>query len=140
VAHRLHGARLPALDTRARALGQQQVDDLLARVIAEELALVLLVPRDAVALHQIDELLRRVARQRRAAEVGVGRRELSRRGVAVGEVAASAAGDADLFGHRGRMVDQHHAHAALARDRRTMQAGRTGADDDCVCVAHRGAS
>ena len=70
--------------------------------VAEQLALVLLVEGDAVLLHQRDEVLRRVARQRRAAEVRVVAQEVlvrrARVEVAVGEVAAAAAGDADLLG------------------------------------------
>ncbi len=49
-----------------------------ARAVAEQLALVLLVPGDAVALDQGDEVERRVAGERRAAEVGVGRDEVRR--------------------------------------------------------------
>ena len=49
--------------------------------VAEQLALVLLVEGDAVALDQRDEILRRVARQRRAAEVRVVDRKFCGAGV-----------------------------------------------------------
>lgn len=52
--------------------------------------------------------------------------------IAVGEVAASAARDADLLGHLGRMIDQQHLQALLAGLGRAEQAGGTGADDDGV--------
>ena len=75
-----HRARLPALDAGRRAFGQQHIDDLLAGAVAEQLALVLFVAGDAMALHQRDEVARRVARERRTAEVGVGRQKVLRPG------------------------------------------------------------
>lgn len=52
--------------------------------------------------------------------------------IAVGEVAAPAAGDADLLGHFFGVIDQQHLEAALACLRRTKQAGSTGAYDDSI--------
>jgi hypothetical protein len=100
---------LPALHAAGGAFGEQHVDDLRARAVAEELALVLFVPGDAMALDQGDEVARRVARQGRAAEVGIGRVEVRRAGIDVGEIAASAAGDADLLGDLVRVVDDEDA-------------------------------
>ena len=51
-----------------------------------------------MAFHQRDEIPRRVARERRAAEVGVRRFEVVGADVDVGEVAAATARDADLLG------------------------------------------
>jgi hypothetical protein len=136
--HRGQAAGLPALHAAGIALGQQQVDDLLGRVVAEQLALVLLMEADAVAPHQRDEISRRVARQCRPAEVRVGRQELRRRGVAVGEVAAAAARDADLLGQLLGMVDHQHPQAALPGDAGTEQPGRTGAEDHGVEVGWGG--
>ena len=51
--------------------GQQHGDDVFGRVVGKELALVLLVPGNAVVLQQGDEVLRREPRQRRAAELRV---------------------------------------------------------------------
>ena len=51
-----HAAGLPALHRAGAALGQQHADDLLGRVVAEQLAAVLFVEGDAVALHQRDEV------------------------------------------------------------------------------------
>src|SRR3546814_3182224 len=79
----------PDFDPGGGAFRQQQVDDLAGRAVAEQLPQGLLVPGDAVAVDQGDEVLRRVAAQRRHAEVRVGRQEIGRRGVQVGEVARS---------------------------------------------------
>jgi hypothetical protein len=92
--------------------GQQHGDDVFGRAVGKELALVLLVPGNAVALQQRNEVLRRVARQRRAAELRVLAHEVlvrrARVEVAVGEVAAPAARDADLLGHLLAVVDEQH--------------------------------
>ena len=104
--------------------------------VAEQLPAVLLVPGDAVALQQGDEVRRPIACQRRAAEGRVVGKEAGRRGVAVGEVAASAARDADLLGHPLRVVDDEHAQPALPGERGAEQAGRAGADDDRVVALH----
>jgi hypothetical protein len=52
--------------------------------------------------------------------------------VAVGEVAAAAARDADLLGDFSRVVHQQHLEAALAGLRGAEQAGGAGADHDDV--------
>lgn len=93
---------------------------------------------NAVSVHQRDEVGGCEARQGRAAELGVlSHKMLVRRThvqIAVGEVAASAARDADLLGHLGRMIDQQHLQALLAGLGRAEQAGGTGADDDGVKI------
>jgi hypothetical protein len=73
------------------ALGAQHVDDSLRGLVAEQLPLVLFVKCDAAPPEQGDEIGRRVARQHRAAEVRVGRKEILGARVQVGEVAAPAA-------------------------------------------------
>ena len=75
--------------------------------VAEQLPQRLLVVRDAVPLHHRDEIPRRVSRQRRFGEVRIRRHEILRRGVPVGEIAASAARDQDLAPNL-RVVLQHH--------------------------------
>ncbi|MCY1372177.1 hypothetical protein D9M69_593630 [compost metagenome] len=122
------------------AFGQQQGDQVLGRAVAEQLALVLLMETDAVFLHQRDEVGRRVARERRAAEVRVLAQEVfvrrARIDVAVGEVGPAAARDADLLRHLFAVVEHQHAQAALARDTGTEKTGRTRADDDGVEILH----
>jgi hypothetical protein len=77
-------------------------------MVGEQLALVLFLVGDAMPVHERDEVGRRVARQRRAAELRVAAHEMPVRRahvqVAVGEVAAAAARDADLLGHLLRVV------------------------------------
>src|SRR5204863_8825581 len=63
---RFDPARLPALHAAGFAFGDEHLDDLRARAVAEQLSLVLLVPGDAMALDEFDEVARRVAGQRRA--------------------------------------------------------------------------
>jgi hypothetical protein len=131
----LDPARLPALHGAGVALGEQHGDDRRARLVAEELPLVLLVPADAVPLDQVDEIARRVARERRAAEVGIGRVEVVRSDVDVGEIAAAAARDADLLGDLLGVVDEDDRAAELATDRGAVQPGGASADDRDVAAA-----
>src|SRR3546814_8090732 len=84
-------------ESGGRAVGEQQVDDLLRGAVAEELAERLLVPGDAGRVDPRDEILLGVALQRRDTEARVLRQKVRRRAVQVGEVAAPAAGDADLL-------------------------------------------
>ena len=120
--------------------GQQHGDDVFGRVVGKELALVLLVPGNAVVLQQGDEVLRREPRQRRAAELRVLADEVlvrrARIEIAIGEVAAPAARDADFFGHLVGVVDQQHAQPALASLAGAEQAGGAGTDHDGVKYFH----
>jgi hypothetical protein len=75
---------------------------------------------------------RRVAGQGRAAELGVARQVVGDAHVQVGEVAAAAAGDADLLGELGGVVDDQHAAPALAGFGGAHHAGGAGADHDHV--------
>ena len=118
------------LHVAARAFGLQHRDDLLRAVVAEELPLVLLVKVDSMPPDEIDEVRRRVARERRACELRVlGEIPLVPSGLDIREVAAAAAGDADLLAEPRCMFDQHDARAALACDGRAHHAGGPGADD-----------
>jgi len=132
-----HVARLPPFNAAHRALGAKHFDDLLRAFIAEELAQRFLVPRDAVFLHQRDEVSRRVARERRAAEVGIRRKEIAVGRVQVGEVAASTPRDADLLAHLAVVVDEQHAAGALARSRGAHHARCASADHRDVECVHR---
>ena len=124
-------------DIAPGALGEQQVDDLPRRPVAEQLPERLFVPGDAVAFDEGDEVRGRVAAQRRLGEVRVGRDEAIGRGVEVGEVAPPAARDEDLPARRFGVLDHQHAASALAGLARAHQAGRAGAeDDDVVAVVH----
>ncbi len=137
---RLDAAGTVPRDSGALALLAQHRHDAFGAVVAEQLALVLLVKGDPVATHQIDEASRRIRPQRGACETRVLAGEaLVPVGRQVGEVAAAAARDADLLGQPRPMVDHRHAQAALPGDRCAEQPGCAGADHDQVeGLAHRG--
>ena len=119
-------------DAGGVAFGQQHGNDLAGRAVAEQLAQRLLVPGDAVPVHQVDEVVLGVARQGRLAEVRIGRQEGLRRRPEIGEVAAPAARDQDLLADRVGMIEHQHAPAALAGAQRAHQPGRATAGDDDV--------
>jgi len=118
--------------TGGSAFIEQHAHDLFRRVVAEQLAELLLVPGDAVALDEFDEIIRRVARQRGLAEVRIRRQEIRWRRSGIREIAAAAAGHQDFLADAIRMLDHEHAAAAPARCDRAHQAGRAGADYDRV--------
>ena len=124
----LDAAGLPALDATGRALGQQHLNDVVGRAVAKQLAFVFFVKRNLVLLQQRDKVLRRVTRQGRAAKMRVVAEELRRRGADVGEVAAPAPRDTDLFGHFFAVVQHQHAQTQLAGHARTKKAGSAGTD------------
>ena len=90
----------------------------------------------AVALQQFHKVLRRVARKRRAAETRVLRDEVGRRGVAVGEVAAPAAGDANFLGDFLGVVNHQNPHAQLSCHPGAEQACGTGTHNHRVKRLH----
>jgi hypothetical protein len=113
-ADRPHCARHAPGHIAERAFGFQHADDVFRRVITEQLAFMLLVVGNAIALHQREEVLRRIARQGTFAKMRVLRKEVLRRRVYIGEVAAATARDADFFCELGCVIYQHYAFAALA--------------------------
>ena len=64
-------------------------------------------------VHESNEVTRRVARKGGLGEVGVGGDVVCRRSPGVGEVASSAAGNADLFARRLRMIEEQDPPPAL---------------------------
>ena len=109
------------------AFGHQQIDDLARAVVAKKLPALLFVEGYAVARHQLDEIRRGVPRQRRFAEVGIGRKIVGRSDVQVGEIAASTPRHQDLFAHPLGMFDQANTASPLPGHRRTHQSGGTAA-------------
>ncbi len=130
--HVLHAASGVDAHTGVGAFVQQHLHDLLRRVVAEQLPELLLVIGDTVTLDHLDEMLRRVARQRRFAEMRIGGDEIGRSGAGIGEIAAAAAGHQDLLAAAVRVLDQADAAPALARDPRTHEACGAAADDDHI--------
>jgi len=90
------------------------------------------MPGDAVGVHHRDEVLGPVARQRRLAEVRVGRQEVRGRGAGVGEVAAAAARHQDLLATAVGVLDHVHAAPAPSGGERAHQPGGAAADHDHV--------
>ena len=120
------------LDAGIAALAHQHVDDLSRRAVAEELAQGLLVPGDAMAVDQGDEVVLGVAGQRGPAEIGIGGKEPLRPHVEIGEVAPSAAGDQDLAAGLAGMVEQQDPPPPASRCHRADQPRRPRADDHRV--------
>ena len=120
------------MHVRPIAFDLEHVDDLRRTVVAEQLTERLFVIRDAVFFHQLDEILRGVAGEGGAAEMRIFRQVVFRLGVQVGEVAASATGDADLFAEPVIVLDQQRRFPALAGFSRAHHAGGAGTDDDNV--------
>ncbi len=142
VRHGIDLAGLPALHAAGLAFGQQHGDDVFGRAVGKQLALVLFMVGDAVPVHERNEVGRRVARQGRAAELRIAAHEVlvgrAHVQVAVGEVAAATARDADLLCHLLRVVQEQHRQATLSGLGRAEQTGRAGADDDGVEREGRG--
>jgi hypothetical protein len=120
------------IDADCVAFGQQHGNDLPRRAVAEELAQRLLVPGDTVLLHQGDEVVLRIARQRRLAEMRIGREEGLGPAVRVGEIAAPAARDQDLLADLLGVIEQQHLAPALAGAQRAHQARGAGTRDDDI--------
>ncbi|EGF30320.1 hypothetical protein IMCC9480_1706 [Oxalobacteraceae bacterium IMCC9480] len=117
-------ARHAPTDLTDITFGLKHRNDVFGRVIAEQLALVLFVITNPVALDQAQKILRRIARQRAFAKMRVLRQEIGRAGLQVGEVAAAAAGDTDFFGQLFGVIDQHDLASALASHGCGHHAGR----------------
>ena len=118
----------PHIDAARRAFGEQHRDDGARRAVAEQLPERLLVIGDAMALDQRDEIMLRVAVERRLVEMRIGREEPVRRAMQVGEVAAPAARDQDFRADLVGMIEQQDLAAALARGERAHQPGRARPD------------
>ena len=133
-------AAKPDRDTATLAFLQQHGDDLLGRTIAEQLSQRLLVPGDVVAIDQLDEVRRGVARQRRLGEMRVGRKVAVGRGVDIGKVAPPAAGDQDLAANFIIVIEQQHPPSALAGGGGAEQPGGAGTEDDGVVFTQAAAT
>src|ERR1035438_10217685 len=118
--------------TRRGAFRLQHVDDIGGGAVAEQLAEGLLVVGDAVALHHVEKIARREPGERGLGEVEVTRDEAIRRGVPVGEIAATAAGDEDFAPDLRVVLQQDDAPAAPGRLNGAHQAGSARTDDHSV--------
>ena len=116
---------------RISACGQianQHVDDGARSLVAEELAERLFMPGEARLGDTVAKVPWAVAGKRRLGEMRVLRDEIVRARLDIGEVASSAARDADLLGRLARMIEDEHALAILCGPRAAEKAGRTGSE------------
>ena len=90
-------------------------------MVAEKLSQRLLMPRDSVALNQLQEVPRLILRQRRLGEMRIAGEEAVGRAMQVGEVAAAASGDEDFSPRLRIVLEQRNPPPALAGDRRAHQ-------------------
>ena len=126
------------LRARAGASILQECDDVARARVAEKLSELFLVPADAMTFDQGEKVGRRVAGEGGAAELQVGGEVIVRRGAQVGEIAASAAGDGDLFSDTIVMLQDEHAAAGAGGGHRAEQSRRAPAEDDDIMVLHGG--
>jgi hypothetical protein len=96
------------------AFGFEHGNDVACGAIAEELTEGLLVIRNVVPLDECDEIARCVTGERGAGEVRIGGEELFGGAAEVGEIAAAAAGDQDLFADAIGVIEDKDAAATLA--------------------------
>ena len=96
--------------------------------------MVALLERDAMTFDHGDKIVLRILRQRRAAKMRILGEKVSRAHLAVGEIAAPAAGDANALAELVGMFDQQHPPPTLPRLRGAHHAGRACADDDDVKI------
>src|SRR6185312_6192064 len=96
--------------------------------VAEELAQLLLVIRNAVSLDKLNEISGRVTREGRLTEVWVGGDEVVGGGVEISEVAAAAPGVSDLLSDAICMLEHDHSAATLAGFDGAEETGRSAAD------------
>jgi hypothetical protein len=85
------------LDTGGATLGFEHAQDVVRRMIAEELPPRLLVVRNTMFFDQGNEIRRRIPGQRGFCEVRVRGDEVFRRAIKIGEITAPAAGDENLL-------------------------------------------
>ena len=142
LAQGLDPTRLPARDATGLTFAQQDLDQVIGAAVTKQLAFVFFMEGHTVLGQQGGEVAGRVARQRRAAEVGVLAQKVfvgcARVELAVGEVGPSAPRDADFFGHFGAVVQDQNAQTPLRGHARTKQTRGACADHHCVPCVHGG--
>ena len=136
VAFRDRGNAYPRLYAHPLRFGDEHIDDLLGRPIAEQLAVVALVIGDAMQLHQPNEIMLGVAGHGRDAETRIVRQIVVGRGAQVGEIGAPPAGDTDLLRDFRRGLQHQHPPPAPVGRRRAHEARRPGTDDNDIKIMH----
>ena len=116
---------------------QQHRDDQARGDVAEQLPQRFLIPGDMVFFHHRQKIRRRVARQRRLAEMRIGREKPIGRSLQIREIAAPAAGYQDFRAGLGAMFQHQHPPPAPPGGERGHQPGRAGTDDhDVECFGY----
>ncbi|CTP99315.1 hypothetical protein BN1007_10300 [Klebsiella variicola] len=118
------------------AFREQQIDDLLRRIITKQLAERLLMPGDAIFADQLDKVPLGVARQGRFAKMRVLAQIGRRLNIHVGKVAAAAAGHQNFSSRLFAVIEQQDAAAELARLRCAKHSRRSGANDNGIKPFH----
>ena len=130
--HRPHLAARVRAYPGVAALRREHPDDLPRRAVAEKLAELLFVVGNAVRLDERDKVRRRVARQGRATEIRLLGDVIVRRGVEVGEVAASAARNENLLADALGPLQHSDGPPPLPGRERAHQSGRARAEHEHV--------
>jgi hypothetical protein len=123
-----HRARHHPLHTGVDTFFAQHLNNLFAIVITKQLAFVLLMPSNAMAIHQVDEVLGGETRQRRFTKVRVSGDEVLGLHHPVREVTPTAARDTNFFCEFFGVIEQYNTLAALARNGRAHHARGTRTD------------
>ena len=119
------------------AFSQQHVDDILGVVITEQLPQFLFMKGDAVALNKANEIIRAVTGEGRFGEMGIAGKEIVRAAIPVGEIAPTAAGNADFFSHLAAVINQQNRFPAGSGDPGKEQSCGTGPDyNDILRLTH----
>src|SRR5579871_3143085 len=116
--------------------GDQEFDDILGALVAEQLAVLLFVVGNRPRLDQGDEILRGEPREDGRDERGIRRDIVGRSGVEVGEVAAAASGNQDLRGRFGVLLQDEDFPAPRGGFTGAHQARRAAPKDDDVIGFH----
>src|SRR5436309_3220600 len=119
-------------NTGLPALGFEHGHNILRRAVTEKLSESFFVISDAVLFDQSDEVRRRVRRKRRFGEVRIARNKVFRLTVQVGEVAAAATRNEDLFADASGAFQYCHTPSALPCLDGAHQPRRTAAENDEV--------
>ncbi len=119
-----------------RALAHQHFDDIFSRLIAEQLPQGFLVVGNAMALDQSDKVPLGVAAERRFTEMRISRDEILGAGIHIGEIAAPAARDQDLFARLLGVIQHQHRPTPGRRCCCAMQAGGAGTNHYYIVLAH----
>ena len=109
------------LNCRQIALGQQHADDILGRILAEQLAMLTFFIAYVVLGYHGNKVPLGILRQRRLNKVRVTADIIVGSNIIVGKVAAAATGDQDLPSRLLAMINHQHRAATLAGFCRTHQ-------------------